>query len=181
MSRLNEYILSEELIETVKSQLEIDWAGIHGMPYWVRVYHYGSHIAKLNKANPKVVHLFALFHDSRRFSEGSDPHHGLRATELILNLHSKLFKVKDNELDLLLEACRYHTSAADHDNITIKTCFDADRLYLGRVGIEPDRLLLCTAEAKKTETISWAYRQSISNMLPDNVLTKNYLQKSHYV
>ncbi len=178
MSRSNESILSKELIETVKSQLVIDWTGIHGMSHWARVYDYGSHIAKLNGANLKVVHLFALFHDSRRFSEGSDPHHGYRATELVQSLHGKLFKLKHDELDLLLEACRFHTSATDHENITIKTCFDADRLDLGRVGIEPDQLLLCTAEAKKAETISWAYRQSISNELPDNVLTRNYLNNS---
>lgn len=174
MTHLNDSLLSTQLIKTVMSQLAIDWRGIHGITHWARVLHIGMHLAKKNGANSKVVQLFALFHDSKRMTEGSDPDHGPRAAQFALNLHEMFFKLGGNELHLLVEACRKHTSSADHENMTVKTCFDADRLDLGRVGIRPDKLLLCTDEAKQAETISWAYRQSLGKALPHNVLTTFY-------
>ena len=40
--------------------------------------------------------------------------------------------------------------------MTIETCWDADRLDLGRVGITPHPSHLCTEAAKRPETIKWA-------------------------
>ncbi len=178
MTHLNDSLLSTQLIKTVISQLTIDWRGIHGITHWARVLHIGLYLAKMNGANPKVVQLFALFHDSKRMTEGGDPDHGPRAAQFVMSLHERLFKLGGNELHLLVEACRNHTSSADHENMTVKTCFDADRLDLGRVGIRPDKLLLCTKEAKQAETISWAYRQSLRKAPPHNVLTTFYQENS---
>ena len=41
-----------------------------------------------------------------------------------------------------------------HDNLTICTCWDADRLDLPRVFIEPDPLRLCTHEARDPAMIA---------------------------
>ncbi len=41
-------------------------------------------------------------------------------------------------------------------DITVQTCWDADRLDLGRVGITPNPRWLCTACAKDPATILWA-------------------------
>ena len=42
-----------------------------------------------------------------------------------------------------------HTVGQRPDCITINTCWDADRLDLGRVGITPDSKYLFNAEAKR--------------------------------
>jgi hypothetical protein len=44
--------------------------------------------------------------------------------------------------------------------ITVQTCWDADWLDLGRVGIMPDPRYLCTIAAKQPEFLNWAYERS---------------------
>jgi uncharacterized protein len=63
-----------------------------------------------------------------------------------------------------------HTKAATHDNITVQTCFDADRLDLGRVGKKPNAKFLCTDAAKSKEMIAWAYERSVKGVIPGNIL-----------
>ncbi|MGO9117211.1 MAG: hypothetical protein ACLQPD_06315 [Desulfomonilaceae bacterium] len=41
------------------------------------------------------------------------------------------------------------------------TCWDADRLDIGRVGLKPVARKLCTEAAKKPEMIEWAYERSL--------------------
>ena len=50
-----------------------------------------------------------------------------------------------------------HTHERTHPDITVQTCFDSDRLDLGRVGITPDPRYLCTDAAKRPDTIRWAH------------------------
>ena len=47
-------------------------------------------------------------------------------------------------------------------DITVQTCWDSDRLDLGRVGIKPMADKLCTKVAKKNEVIEAAHRRSIN-------------------
>lgn len=108
----------------------------------------GLHIAQTNDADPLVVKLFAVFHDSRRESDGYDPFHGQRGAELARTLHGDLFEVQADQLELLCLACELHHQGAMSDDDTIGTCFDADRLELTRVGILPDPKLMCTQEGK---------------------------------
>ncbi len=65
------------------------------------------------------------------------------------------------ELDLLQEACRGHSEGWTEADITVMTCWDADRLDLGRVGIIPDPTRLCTAAARDRATIEWAFARSL--------------------
>jgi uncharacterized protein len=58
-------------------------------------------------------------------------------------------------------------------DITVQTCFDADRLDLGRVGKIPDPRLLCTDAAKDPKTIDWANQRSVSGYVPDNYLARS--------
>jgi uncharacterized protein len=53
---------------------------------------------------------------------------------------------------------------------TIQTCWDADRLDLGRVGIVPDPSRLCTAAAKEPAIRAWAYQRSCESDAPSLVL-----------
>ena len=103
----------------------------------------------------KSVQLFAVFHDSRRINEGQDDGHGERGADLAAELRH-LFTLSDADFDLLYEACARHTDGLVEGDITIQTCWDSDRLDLGRVGIVPAPKKLCTPAAKTWEIIKWA-------------------------
>ena len=47
-----------------------------------------------------------------------------------------------------MNACRYHSVGRLDRDVTIQTCWDADRLDLGRVGITPKSLYLGSSLAK---------------------------------
>jgi uncharacterized protein len=70
-----------------------------------------------------------------------------------MELRGLLFDLQDTAFRLLHRACAGHTHEQTHTDITIQTCWDADRLDLGRVGITPDPKYLCTEAAKREETI----------------------------
>jgi len=48
----------------------------------------------------------------------------------------------------------------------VQTCWDADRLDLGRVGKMPRRDLLCTEAAKDRRVIAWANRRAVEDAVP---------------
>lgn len=163
-------IISNELILAIKDQLRINWLGIHGFSHLARVHENGLHLAETTGANKRVVQLFAVFHDSCRFSENSDPEHGPRGANLAESWRGKYFQLSDDECDLLFTACSLHTKAKTHVDSTVQTCFDADRLDLGRLGIMPDPRLLCTHAARDPKTIEWATQRSSSGFIPDMFL-----------
>lgn len=122
---------------------------IHGPAHWRRVEQNGLALAKLNGADPDVVRLFALFHDSCRWNDGYDPDHGARGAVLAREMRERLqYDLAEDKFLLLEEACIWHTHGERHENITIATCWDADRLDLGRVGITPDPRRMCTAQGR---------------------------------
>ena len=163
-------IISIELLAAIKVQFHIDWEGIHGISHWARVYSNGMRLSEQTGANTKVVQLFAAFHDSRRYNESRDDRHGPRGAELAAEFLGNYFELSNEEFDLLYQACCLHTTAATHESITVQTCFDADRLDLGRVGIVPKAEYLCTDFARSQEMIDWAYQRSIDGVVPNNVL-----------
>jgi uncharacterized protein len=95
-----------------------------------------------------VVLLFALFHDAMRQNDVYDPEHGRRGATLLERLHGTVFRVDDEELRLLLAACRNHADGRLSDDPTIGTCWDADRLNLWRFDVRPMPELLSTAPAR---------------------------------
>jgi uncharacterized protein len=117
---------------------------LHGPDHWRRVERNGLLLATRTRANLNVVRLFALFHDSRRVNDGWDPHHGARGAEFAASYRGNAFQLADDEFDLLHYACVWHTEGTRHEDATIATCWDADRLDLGRVGIIPDPKRMCT-------------------------------------
>ena len=64
------------------------------------------------------------------------------------------------QLELLKEACKKDSLGQITHNMTVQTCWDADRLDLGRVGIRPNPKLLGTAVARNPDFISDAYFRS---------------------
>src|SRR5262249_56457260 len=128
----------------------------HGITHWARVLENGRRLATETAADLAVVALFAVLHDSQRVNEGSDPDHGPRAAEFAVQTRGTLFDLPDREFALLHRACAGHTHERTHPDPTIQTCWDADRLDLGRVGIVPHPNRLGTDVAKRPEVIKWA-------------------------
>jgi len=153
-------MVTDELLAAIRDQFALDWDGIHGIHHWRRVKENGFRLASITQANLVVVKLFALLHDSRRFNDGTDPDHGKRAAEFVKILRGTTIDLPDTDFDHLVYACRHHTDGMTEADITIQTCWDADRLDLGRVGIRPARRYLCTDAAKDPEIIDWAYQRS---------------------
>ena len=139
--------------------------GVHGIGHWGRVMENGVQLAALTGANMRVVQLFALFHDSRRLNDALDPGHGQRGAALAGGMNGGLFTLAANELALLKDACIRHTKGLTAADITVQTCWDADRLDLPRVKIFPAPALLCTIPARDKEFMAQASQRSIANHL----------------
>ena len=125
------------LIALIKSEFKIDWHGIHGANHWARVLHHGKNIGALRKADLIVIELFGFLHDSCRLDDNRDPKHGERAAEFAHGIHGDYFQLEARQLDQLCYAMRHHSSGNVSADATIQTCWDSDRLDLGRVGIFP--------------------------------------------
>ncbi len=150
-----------DLIAQIRGQYSLNWHGIHGVAHWARVRHIGLKLAEKTGASLRVVELFAFLHDARRWDDGYDPGHGQRAADFARTLRGTAFQLSDEEFDLLTYACTHHTFGHTEGDITVMTCWDADRLDLGRVGIVPDPHKLCTPAARDSRMIHWAYERSI--------------------
>jgi len=122
----------------VSDQFPLGHQSSHGPAHWRRVERNGLLLATRTGADATIVRLFAVFHDSRRHNETHDPQHGLRGANLASEMRGRLFDLDDASFATLIHACTWHTDEARNDDSTIGTCFDADRLDLGRVGIIPD-------------------------------------------
>ncbi len=118
---------------------------IHGLAHWRQVEFNGLMLAKKTKADITVVRLFALFHDSKRESDGYDETHGSRGAEFAKKCRDeKLFEITDEQFEKLFHACTNHTTERRSGDPTIDTCYDADRLDLGRVFINLDPMKMAS-------------------------------------
>jgi uncharacterized protein len=122
---------------------------IHGPPHWRRVEQNGLKIAASNGASVDVVRLFAALHDSCRQDDSFELHHGELAAQYALVLRGKLFDLDDDSFELLQHACKWHTHGKVSTDPTIGACWDADRLDLTRVGIEPSHRFMSTELGKR--------------------------------
>lgn len=153
--------IPQELIDYIKQTYALHWNGLHGWAHWVRVYENGMRLAQLNGANQTVVQLFAFTHDMARQSDGADYEHGPRAAGRIRDeLQGRFIHLDPAELELLTQAVQLHTRGLTQAEITVQTCWDADRLDLWRAGIMPSEKRLCTPQARDPEIISWAMARS---------------------
>ena len=138
----------DHILETMARHSAVGPYSVHGPEHWVRVERNGLRIAGRNGADVTVIRLFALFHDAERHNDGHDPLHGQRAAQLVARLHGELFTLDHGSLELLLRACELHHEGGTSDQVTIGTCWDADRLDLTRVGMMPDADFMSTHEGK---------------------------------
>ena len=137
------------LIPNLRSQFKLDWQGIHGVSHWARVRQNGLYLSKITAANTVVVELFAFLHDSCRLNDDHDPDHGARAAVFAQSLNGSVFTLPAQDLEILVEACQGHTHGRTSDDVTVQTCWDADRLDIGRVGIIPHGRYMSTEAGRR--------------------------------
>ena len=136
ISDLQDYILSHRLFESER----------HGLTHWKQVEFNGLLLATETGADTVVVRLFALFHDSKRANDGPDIIHGARGAEFAKTCFEEhRLDITQEHFDKLYHACKFHTTEPRSGDATIDTCYDADRLDLGRVGIALDPKKMATS------------------------------------
>jgi len=141
-------VIGAELLQLLESEALLFHSPVHGLKHWRTVARNGLYLAQHSDADVDVVKHFAFFHDSKRENEHEDPEHGPRAA-LFLNDIRDMLPLDDLQFQLLKRACSGHTHGTSTECATLGTCWDADRLDLGRVGIVPDSQYLFTARAKE--------------------------------
>jgi hypothetical protein len=143
-----------EIVEVVLARAwgrESPW---HGEEHWRCVATTGIELAVATPgADPALAFLFGLLHDTRRENEQSDPGHGARAAAFARELQSEgaLGGLDSAVLERLARAIELHSDGMVDDDPAIAVCWDADRLHLPRVGIEPDPERYSTPFARTEE------------------------------
>jgi len=139
----------EKLEEAITLQFLGGLHTIHGPAHWRRVEQNGLWLASRTGADVLVVRLFAWFHDSKRVNESTDRGHGRRGAQYAQSMRGSLFELEDPAFELLYHACEWHTDRDHSDDPTIGTCWDSDRLDLGRAGIVPSEEYMSTDFGKE--------------------------------
>lgn len=122
---------------------------LHGEAHWRAVLQNGRDLASETGADLDVVEAFAALHDAFVLSEWPDPEHGDRAAEWARAADAAgILGLTPERLSLLERALRGHNHGLTSADPTIGTCWDADRLDLPRVGIEPKASYLSTQAAR---------------------------------
>ena len=146
------------LVEAILERSTGKDSSIHGESHWQRVAAAAlTLLPETPCADPALVFLFAVFHDSMRLNDNYDPLHGPRGAALARELRGEAFDLEDAEMGLLAFACEEHTKGGVDPDPTVGVCWDADRLNLWRVGIRPNPRFLSTEAARSEERIAWAH------------------------
>ncbi len=154
-------------LEFAREQFALDPAGPHGESHWSSVSAVGRHIGEAEGADPEVIDLFALFHDLCRVGDGVDRGHGHRAAELARHCRGVLFDIDEDRFGTLWAALSGHDRReADHRDVTVRVCWDAERLELPRFGITPQPSLLYTETARRPGTMAWAAERCRPTAVP---------------
>lgn len=165
-------MITRGLIQSILGRYALPRDAIHGVSHWARVIENGRQLSQVTGANIRVVELFSVFHDSQRINEGIDDGHSRRGAELARELRGVDYELSDEEYSLLIYACELHTEGHLDGDITIQTCWDADRLDLARVGIVSRKERLCTERAKDPDFLKWAIERSERLFVPILVSTE---------
>ena len=120
-----------------KNRWLAEMGATHGVEHWDRVARFGQMLYQ-EGADMVVILAFAYLHDSERKDNAMDIEHGKRASKLIDSIRqTELSTLNDVQIKKLKLACELHTIEHRTGDLTIDTCFDADRMDLLRVGIMP--------------------------------------------
>ncbi len=162
-------VISQDLMDVIRRAFALSLDGLHGEAHWRRVGQNGRRLARRSGADVEVLEFFAVLHDVKREDDGWDKGHGRRAAAFVRDLPASLLNLPAEKLELLVYAIAHHSDGLTEadvpraEAVTVQTCWDADRLDLGRIGIEPDPEYLCTEAAKDPAVIAWALGRSQGN------------------
>lgn len=149
------------LVRFLRGHFALDWSGIHGSPHWdARARERATPGASDRRGRARRRALRVPARHCREH-DGGDPEHGRRAATFARHPRGELFELDDAALELPCEACEHHSGGRTRADPTVMTCWDADRLDLGRVGTRPLPRFLCTDAAREPERIAWAYGRSL--------------------
>ena len=145
---INKNVYIRSVREYAIKHYQIGYNSIHGISHWDRVAR-NADFLWTSDVNRMVVKAFAYIHDVERVNENDDPQHGPKAAKLVDEIRSSVLSfLNGQEIELLKEACRLHTTTLRTEDATVNACFDADRLDLGRVGITPNPNKMATIQGR---------------------------------
>lgn len=131
---------------------------LHGEQHWRAVADAGVEIALHGGGCPKLALAFGMIHDCQRLNDDWDPLHGTRAARWAKrSRHAKNLLGADS-LALLVKACDGHDGGRTTKSAAIGACWDADRINLWRVGIEPDNKFFSVLRGEKFNEMKGRYR-----------------------
>jgi uncharacterized protein len=159
-------MITPALLDRIFADYSLPLDGEHGPAHWARVHEHGAYLAALTGADLEIVQLFAVLHDSRRRTEDYCTTHGQQAADFARTLRGTHLDLDDDRFELLYDACARHTDGETAAAVTVQTCWDADRLDLGRVWITPDPAKLCTEPARDPALIARATRRAQAGFRP---------------
>ena len=123
-------MVSNGLIKKILASYPLAIDGRHGPAHWARVYENGLRLAEITGAKIEVVAIFAVMHDCRRTTESKNYHHGQNAADFAFTLRGSELQLGPDDFRLLYTACAGHAEGGTEGDITVQTCWDADRLDL---------------------------------------------------
>ena len=139
---------------------------IHGVDHWARVCRFGEYLADRINLPPQYsecVTVFAWTHDLARYDDDGGREHAIAGAKYLDKVIPTVFPLlSGSQISIIRTAIYYHSHgyAADEgqyagwfDDLegkkgtildTMACCWDADRLDLLRIGIEPDPYRMST-------------------------------------
>ncbi len=149
------------LTALVEAVLARGWrrdSAIHGEEHWRCVTATGLALAPcVPGVDPTLVFCFGLLHDARRVNDAIDPEHGVRAASFARELRAAgVLGLDDHRFTLLCTALSDHSNGLVSEEPTTGTCWDADRLHLPRVLIQPLPELFSTEVARSSAALTAA-------------------------
>lgn len=135
----------------------LDQHSLHGPWHWWRVAQLGLFLSERNGADKRIVYLFGILHDIKRQNDNFDPLHGAKCTAYLSdNVDFLVFGLDDDHMKILFDAIRHHSLGQVSSDVTIATCWDADRLDLIRFGNTIDHGLLSHPLSKSEQAATYA-------------------------
>jgi uncharacterized protein len=124
-------------------------SSIHGDEHWRCVTATGLALAPfVGEVDRDLVFCFGLLHDTRRLNDAIDPGHGPRAASFAGELRDEgVLPLAEEQFAVLADALARHSNGVVSPEPTTGTCWDADRLHLPRVSIQPRPELFSTCAA----------------------------------
>jgi uncharacterized protein len=153
-------VVDHGLVESVLAASARRESPFHGETHWRCVAGTGLDVVDgTGVGDRELIFLFGLLHDTRRVNEHVDPGHGARAAEWTRELAADgTLVLEPGRLDVLCRAIELHTDGLVTDEPTVGACWDADRLHLPRVSIQPDPARFSTTVARGPEPLAAAAR-----------------------